>query len=128
MLHYNDFANWPEDEKIKELNTVARFVTLNGVSKEDMHELIRFARERIQQPNAVWTPCDKGLPDYGVKCNVTVSVDMGDGASDVFVPTFAMHYNGIDWYDEDGYDYDHFKVLAWQPLPEPHNPNKAQEA
>lgn len=49
MLHYDNFKSWPEGMKLKELHTVARFVTLNGVSKEDMQELVKFGNELAQE-------------------------------------------------------------------------------
>lgn len=50
MLHYENFPVWPKDMKLKELYTVAHFVTLNGVSKDDMHELVKFG-DAIAQEN-----------------------------------------------------------------------------
>ncbi|MPM52193.1 hypothetical protein SDC9_98949 [bioreactor metagenome] len=52
MLHYKDFQNWPEEIKLKELHTVARFAKSGfdqSVSKEDYRELVRYTDALITE-------------------------------------------------------------------------------
>ena len=93
---------------------------------------------------SVWTPCDKGLPKaepYYVKAEKLYLVNYTWG-NDTILTAIASyremrHRETKDtvWYDE-GRKEDMIQnmsgsgrtVIAWKPLPEPYNPNKAQEA
>ena len=59
-----------------------------------------------------WTPCAEGLPTVTKRYNVTW-IDLQDG----------QRYSGTDVYSADEKRWDNenqrYKVLAWQPLPEP---------
>ena len=83
----------------------------------------RFAIEIVNQAaaeyNNGWIPCSERLPD------------VPEGIEDDECPEFNVTIKGADqaatlkcasdgtWFDDLGYTYD---VIAWQPLPDPHQP------
>lgn len=70
------------------------------------------------EPATNWTPCAEGLP----RERETVLVSIADGfGNDIML----AWYNGKIW--KDGYGHN-LPVLAWQPLPEPYNPDHIREA
>lgn len=101
---------------------------------------IQFA-PTIESQRPVWTPCDKGLPDADDIYDLdnrkqywcTVAQRIGEEIVDTYGATmeyvqykcghaFWMYYGSRESLSSNEI------VLAWQPLPEPYNPNKAQEA
>jgi hypothetical protein len=70
-----------------------------------------------EQPKVgLWIPCSERMPPIDKKVLVTVDIQ-GDLAIDI-----ADHSYGLWFFADEYYSYTEkdFKVLAWQPLPEPY--------
>ena len=68
-----------------------------------------------------WTPCAEGLPNDSNPYLVTIRPSNFRDYCDM-----CRHYNG-EWHRADGHVYKK-GVLAWQPLPDPYNPDHIRDA
>lgn len=87
-------------------------------------------------PSPDWTPCAQGLPESEKdknECDVTIEKDCNGGRKRITMR--GMLKNG-KWYGTDGaWNIEtsgiygtNAKVIAWQPLPAPYNPDRKEDA
>ena len=74
-----------------------------------------------------WIPVSERLPDEAFGCLVTV-MDCNPSTQTDFenILPYFVGYDGETWNDADGEEIP-FEVVAWQPLPEPYQPNACKD-
>ena len=77
-----------------------------------------------------WTPCDEGLPEENGTYLVFAPSYRGGSSSglDVINGIMFSRFKSGKWSIEHGYYNRPNCVIAWQPLPEPYNPDHIGEA
>lgn len=73
--------------------------------------------------NADWIPVEERLPEEGITCLVTVEYSGFMGMHGTWIKTAHIEKNSGEWWG----DCAGGKVIAWQPLPEPYQPEKGAE-
>lgn len=82
----------------------------------------RLVKEAAEEYNNGWIPCSDRLPD---KAGYEVLATLENGYGQRRVTIIFTGYGDSQWHcNHKEFDLDVWKVIAWQPLPEPHKENK----
>lgn len=99
----------PEQKDCEKVQTVKEFI-----------QLLEQA-EKEQRGNIGWIPCSKQLPDKA-GYNVLATIENSFGQRRVTI-IFTGYGDESFWHcNNKEYDLEVWKVIAWQPLPEPYQP------
>ena len=114
-----DFADKSHDEKQEIYKTLAVFTAM-------LYE--RPYIDHIPRPD--WTPCADGLPEEGQEVLFETALQVP--ATDYFGTYKGFYSDGIFWIDnvmhEKKFGISKQSVIAWQPLPEPYNPDQFRDS
>ena len=97
-----------------------------GLTPEQIMEL----KERM---NDGWIPADEVLPEDDVEVLVTYADIDDEQYVDITITTYGYAYLGgrkldfKEWRSPFEYFRSNYKVIAWQPLPEPYRPERNEE-
>lgn len=103
-------CNYPDQEKAWEIfyTSIANYLLANGVTVEQKQD---------------WIPCSERLPSFCPRRRRCVLVTVEDLDGERFVTTAKYHEGFNEWGNFKDPRYYDFKVIAWQPLPEPYVPD-----
>ena len=111
------------DKDRKEIDRLALDI-MDGVGELNyIHKNARKIHEIAQRSDEsppVWTPCADGLPEVGE--DVIISYD----ANGIYNTSVGFMGRSKTWYLTDE-EQSQVKVLAWQPLPDPYNPDHIRD-
>lgn len=107
-------------EKLRYISIAALHNNMNYVDTviNEINSIIDIINE--QPKVGEWIPCSEGLPEEPETCIVTIysrDAHAGRGIYGTYAEGF-VYFDGENWLDLDGQKLP-YKVLAWQPLPEP---------
>lgn len=111
---WNDKPKEVQDEDIKNFN-------------RDIEYLRDFIRQHM---NYGWIPVDERMPEDDVDVLITYADIDDENYTDICITTYGYAYLGgnkldyKEWRNPFEYFNVNYKVIAWQPLPEPYNPRK----
>ena len=121
-------------KKREAINRIKEHMRIHGIGQPPhvyIAEALNLAIEALEKPDLAWKPCivqlpKSGLPDengHNEKYLVTVKRDCGYAYR-----TIATRIEEC-WHTETGFDFeDDETIIAWQPLPEPYDPDRKEDA
>lgn len=115
---YEDTGLTPE--QIRELK--------EALSRENTQETARLSRD-----NDGWIPVQDKLPEDDVDVLITYADIDDEIYTDICITTYGYAYLGgnkldfKEWRSPFEYFRSNYKVIAWQPLPEPYRPERSRE-
>lgn len=109
-----------------EINNIAVSIMEDSLYPKELFEVAKRIYDLTKDPRPDWTPCAEGLPEIGKDVDVTVRMD----ESKKLVVSRGKYLGNKRWESEDGSapDYAQGTVLAWQPRPDPYNPDRKEDA
>lgn len=98
------------------------------LSRENTQETARLSRD-----NDGWIPVQDKLPEDDVDVLITYADIDDEIYTDICITTYGYAYLGgnkldfKEWRSPFEYFRSNYKVIAWQPLPEPYRPERSRE-
>lgn len=115
--------------KREAVNRIKEHMRIHGIGQPPhvyISEALNLAITALEEPDPSWKPCNVQMPKSGVieenrhnkKYLVTIVRDCGYAYR-----TIATRIEEC-WHTETGFDFEADEtIIAWQPLPEPYNPD-----